>query len=63
MGTFEVMVKFTDDTELILEEVTDYGIYEESYYVVKNRYKTFINSSEVKYIGRTFDINNEPIRS
>lgn len=62
MATFEIMVKFTDDRELILKSVADYGIQDEHYYVVKNGYKIFINLSEVKYIGRTFDINNEPLR-
>lgn len=58
----KIKVKFIDDTEMIVADATDYGFNSDCgfYYIVRFGYKIFINPTQVKYIGREFDINNEP---
>ena len=56
---FEIMIKFIDGETMILNDVTDYGLTDKgAYYVKKNYYKIFFNHEYVKYIGRSFDLNN-----
>lgn len=58
MKTYELITKFIDGEELKLKGVSDYGLEDGYWYVTKNGYRIFLNSSEVKYIGRVFDIEN-----
>ena len=62
MSVFEIKVIFIDGTEKILSDVADFGYNKDTgvYYAVKNGYKVFFNPSQVMYIGRKFDIDNEP---
>ena len=57
----KIEVQFIDGTELIIEDATDWGFNKDGgiYYISKNGYKIFINPTQVKYIGREFDINNK----
>jgi hypothetical protein len=62
--TGNVKIKFIDDSEMVITDADTYGYYSDSqlYYVLRYGYKIFFNPSQVKYIGREFDINNEPRR-
>ena len=57
-----IKIKFIDNSEMIITEADNYGynIDSQTYYVIRFGCKMFFNPSQVKYIGRESDINNEP---
>lgn len=61
---YNVKIKFIDDSEMVISDAEGYGYNadSQSYYVIRFGYRMFFNASQVKYIGREFDINNEPRR-
>lgn len=62
MNTSIIKIKFIDNTELVVSDVDDFGYNSDTgvYYVRRFGYRIFFNPKQVKYIGREFDINNEP---
>ena len=59
-----VKIKFIDGSEMVITDADNYGynIDSQTYYVIRFGAKIFFNPSQVKYIGREFDINNAPRR-
>ena len=58
--TYSVTIVFVDGTMLQIDGASDFGLDgAKTYYVQKNGYNMFFNPTEVKYIGRTFDLSNK----
>ena len=58
----EIKVVFRDGEILIVSGVTKYIAQENFYEIQKNGYRIFLNVDEVKYLGRTFDLNNKEVK-
>ena len=58
----EIKVVFRDGEILIVSGVTNYIAQEKFYEIHKNGYRIFLNVDEVKYLGRTFDLNNKEVK-
>lgn len=58
MTTYNVIIKFIDGEELIVHNVCDvvHDKPSNTYYIKKNGYFQFFNGSQIKYIGREFDL-------
>lgn len=61
---FNVKIKFVDNSEIVISDANNFGYNKETgvYYVARFGHNIFFNPKQVKYIGREFDINNEPRR-
>ena len=55
----EIKVVFRDGEILIVSGVDNYIAQENYYEIHKNGYRIFLNIDEVKYFGRTFDLNDK----
>lgn len=55
--TYEIIVVFKNGQQLILNHVTEHGMYPDRIAsVVTNGYRQFFNFDEILYWGRTFDL-------
>lgn len=61
--TMRVRVVFIDGETISFDSVTQYGITDDNvaYYVVRSGYKMFFNINQVKYIGRSSDLDNRQV--
>lgn len=55
----EVKVVFKDGETLVVSGATNYITQENYYEIHKHGYRIFLNFDAVKYIGRTFDLDNK----
>lgn len=56
----DVKIGFIDGTEKEFTDIDDYRVDENFIMLIRFGYRMFFNSSQVKYIGRKFDIDNRP---
>lgn len=54
-----ITIKFKDGSSVYIDDVSDYVINNNVIKVNKNGYNQFFNFDEVRYIGRTFDLEPE----
>lgn len=54
-----ITIKFKDGSNIYIDDVSDYAINNNVVKVNKNGYNQFFNFDEVRYIGRTFDLEPE----
>lgn len=54
-----ITIKFKDGSSIYIDDVSDYVINNNVIKVNKNGYNQFFNFDEVRYIGRTFDLEPE----
>ena len=54
-----ITIKFKDGSSIYIDDVSDYAINNNVIKVNKNGYNQFFNFDEVRYIGRTFDLEPE----
>ena len=60
---FNLLIIYSDGTEKIVNDVTDYSFDIEIHCFVykKNGYRSFVPVGAVRFFGREFDYNNKPI--
>lgn len=61
--TMRVRVVFIDGEMISFDSVTQFGITDDNvaYYVARFGHKMFFNINQVKYIGRSFDLDNRQV--
>lgn len=58
MVTYDVEIKFTDGSKILLQKVSDYEVdnSDKCVSVMINGYRQFFNFDHIIYIGRVFDL-------
>lgn len=54
-----ITIKFKDGSSIYIDDVSDYAINNNVIKINKNGYNQFFNFDDVRYIGRTFDLEPE----
>ena len=58
MAVNDILIEFNNEEKIVIEKCESFTIYPENGYVevIKNGYRAFFNFSQIRYIGRKYDI-------
>jgi hypothetical protein len=58
MEANDIIIEFNNDKTMVIEKCEAFSVYPEKGYaeVIKNGYRAFFNFSQIRYIGRKYDI-------